>query len=296
MPVASRVKYLLTVAAVAACAACGGGGDGAPVPAGGGVSDGAGSGGGGGSGSGSGGGAGSGGGSGGGSGSDSAGAAPGSAAECFNPRLFAPGSNRALNYSVSGTHTGSMDIYTDVAAKRQGFAQYVNLVESVTTVVQKLTAPEPAMSWTFTERSYALLEGRHMLFYGGITQFAGEAASTKIVATPPTRDTRFDLGLNETFDLVSTEIIDSGDKNVPGTPMNNRYSVTYLGQESITVPAGTYTACKFLDVLHTPADPSAGPYSGTLWLVKGKGVMAKQVDGGRVIELLPSSQIDRQPV
>jgi hypothetical protein len=91
------------------------------------------------------------------------------------------------------------------------------------------------------------------------------------VYDPPLRDHRFSLLQGEAFAFDNT-------------------TITYVGKESITVPAGTFEACRFDEVA---ADGTA---KQTTWVLKDYGVLAKSIGAPVSMQLLPTSSINGQPI
>lgn len=224
------------------------------------------------------------------------GPAPGSAAECFPTLSTVVGTTYQLNYAVSGAATGT--IATTGAVSPGTFNGLNNLTSQVQTIVTKYSAGafEPGVT-TVNHTVHQAFEGTDVITYGTESAVAVAGAITSrssAVYTPPVRDKRFTLGtgatLNYVFDVATTT-------TPPGSTTTHPVLtfVTYAGQESITVPAGTFTTCKF----HT----TSNGYSLVEWLIKGKGIEARSVSdvatGGRgevVKELQASSRLNGAPI
>jgi hypothetical protein len=83
--------------------------------------------------------------------------------------------------------------------------------------------------------------------------------------TPPLADRRYTLAANTSDTTTSTMGVTSV-TNFGATPATNTSVTTtirYVGQESITVPAGTFTACKFMDTSNSETTEH--------WFAKGSG-------------------------
>jgi hypothetical protein len=135
------------------------------------------------------------------------------------------------------------------------------------------------------------VEGFDILSYGTVATVPvpGGTFETKQVFTPAARDKRFTLNPGETtvYSQTYTTTI-----TPPGTTETTTANptVTYEGQESVTVPAGTYTACKFSQT-----------FSGsttTTWIIKGSGVMAKSTDASSnvTLQLQGTSRLNGSPI
>jgi hypothetical protein len=222
--------------------------------------------------------------------------APGSAAECFPTLSAVAGTTYQLNYAVSGGLTGTSS--TSGAAGPGTFNGVNNLVSQVQTITADYSAPAAVAGVVLTNLTiHQAFEGYDIITYGtesAVLVGSAITGKTSAVYTPPVRDKRFTLATggtqNYSFNVATTT-------TPPGSTTTHtvQNSVTYAGQENITVPAGTFTTCKF----HTTANGSIL----TEWLIKGKGIEARSVSNlstvvlGEVVkELLPSSRLNGAPI
>ncbi|MFO1292521.1 MAG: hypothetical protein U1F07_05505 [Rubrivivax sp.] len=105
------------------------------------------------------------------------------------------------------------------------------------------------------------------------------ATVNKMVWSPPLVDRRYTMAIGDTLTQSyagTNTTTTAGILGAPGTSSTVQVSVTnvskFVGIESVTVPAGTFNACKFQEwAAATPDDVS------TSWLVVGKGVSVKTV-------------------
>jgi hypothetical protein len=91
--------------------------------------------------------------------------------------------------------------------------------------------------------------------------------------------------------MTSTSTTNFG--SVPATTTALTTTVTYVGQESITIPAGTFTACKF------SVTTSSG--TNTEWVGKGNGAplqsTSKASDGTAIVlSLTAASRLNGAPL
>ena len=70
---------------------------------------------------------------------------------------------------------------------------------------------------------------------------------------------------------------------------------TYVGQESVTVPAGTFNACKFTEDATATFDGQTSTSTATTWMAVGSGQFLKSVSEGDTNELV-SASINGEPV
>lgn len=220
----------------------------------------------------------------------------GAASDCFNPVLLQQGttyrwdwqsSDGAVQFSTEGRINGPAS-----------FAGQTGVIETERTVsVGRAGAPP----FTSRVREYESVEntpqGPVLLRYGSIVLMDVPLAGTRttIVNTPVNRIRDFSLAVNESYTLNEVR---QTTMEIPGLPtqtstVREAQTFTYRGQESITVPAGTYTACKF--EWTNGARVSAG------WTAKGTGlplVITGDDGAGNPITLYikSSSHINGQPI
>src|SRR5262249_27861149 len=97
---------------------------------------------------------------------------------------------------------------------------------------------------------------------------------SKTVFSPPFRDKKYSLGVGETYTTSYTSTVTTNYNGLPPTSSSEtvNYVIKYLGRETVTVPAGTFTdACKFK--LNTDL---------IQWEAVGKGVMVKSISSTNV--------------
>lgn len=122
-------------------------------------------------------------------------------------------------------------------------------------------------------------------FYGvtsnSILTGAGGVILDQTTTLDPARLDRNDLDPGESF--TQTYTLKSEASVNGGPPQTQSGSVTlkttYLGQESVTVPAGTFTACKF------EYENTGDGTTENIWYAKGNGVSVKQSSANGTAEL-----------
>lgn len=155
--------------------------------------------------------------------------------------------------------------------------------------------------------NYIGVSGLTAYSYGATTQVgSGMAAVTnKTVFSPPVQF-RYDLAPGESFiqEYASTATLTYAIPGVPPnvTTVNTRQKVTFVGVEQITVPAGTFNACKF-SIENTDVTPggSGGTSVATNWVAVGSGVSLRNespVQGSSTVNVtaLTSGSINGVPV
>jgi hypothetical protein len=128
---------------------------------------------------------------------------------------------------------------------------------------------------------YAALDGSQVLYHGSVEQKAAPGPFTRrVIITPARRDPRFALAQGErathnysvaiTFDPPTAGLSETYDEEE---------EVVFVGQESVTVPAGTFMSCRFDLKFHT-----LGP-NRTEWIAVNSGLLVKVQDSSNIREL-----------
>lgn len=223
----------------------------------------------------------------------------GSAGDCFNLVYATEGTTWKLDYQISGAATGSSSSES-VVKPRTSFAGTNNLIEIAQTITTSYSAPPTlaaAGTVTATNSIFEDVDGTDFIFYGSrqTATAAGATITTTNVISPPVRDRQYSLGLNESFTVTQNTTTSISGLGVPVPDQNTAitYTITYRGQESITVPAGTFNTCKF--------ERSDANGTSTNWIAKTSGtpVRSLSADGNgvqTVLELLASSRVNGAPV
>ncbi|NRF67425.1 hypothetical protein HLB44_10555 [Aquincola sp. S2] len=109
----------------------------------------------------------------------------------------------------------------------------------------------------------------------------------KTIATPPWTTSYYGLAAGASQTTTATDVTTTTTTTtftIPGVPpMVNTSSATtttttttkFVGRESVTVPAGTYSACKYESTI-----AGESGYTATSWYIDGKGIMVKFVLSG----------------
>ncbi|MGD9941673.1 MAG: hypothetical protein AB7L76_25015 [Burkholderiaceae bacterium] len=196
----------------------------------------------------------------------------GSSGDCFNPELSTVGSTAKLDYRISGqTTAGENKQGTSIVEwsipRRTDFESYRNVLErAMTTTTTTVTPASQAGTLVGTQRNYLDVDGRDSLRYGDVVDLPdiGQTAVMHVVNAPPLRSKEFSLSPGQTD--VSTETTATTTMRVngaqvgPATTTTYTQTMTYLGQESITVDAGTFVTCKFRSV-----ETGLGQTTENLW-------------------------------
>jgi hypothetical protein len=170
-------------------------------------------------------------------------------------------------------------------------------------------ALEVTTSNNLGQQTYYTREGQDVVRYGFFypRNSYSSSADVTLVYSPPAREQRFSLlvpGSSTTtrYTYRATYANYPAAANDYYMALNDYYKdhtetweviTTYLGQETVTVPAGTFVACKF----HVDNGISSG--SWTNWVAKGNGVLvrAEGMDGSmQRSHVLTGGELNGQPL
>ena len=210
---------------------------------------------------------------------------------CFNPVLYTQGTTYRFDYLNSTGLKRSTELLSITTGTYQGRTGVVDVHTKNTLMTPMGTIGGEMHSFN------APLSGAELVLYGntGENHLIGALVSTSSQEyDPPWRQKMFTLTVPGQVDEVALTIHTTAN-NVRKDELF-RWKATYLGQETVTVPAGTFEgACKF-----TIEDPSTPDFKNTAWYAKGSGVPIKSTgtteEGSYTDELLASSHLNGQAV
>lgn len=161
--------------------------------------------------------------------------------------------------------------------------------QSVMDIYSEVTATGSAPSKS-TQDNYFTIDNANMIeYYHGsvinVTEPAVAAGTTTLTLTPPMED-RFELGSNQSA-TQSYKI--KTDASVMGYPYSqtsdHERTKRFVGIETVTVPAGTFKACRYEESLKTTAVGTTATEASTHWVAMGSGLEVKSVAGDSTSEL-----------
>ncbi len=210
---------------------------------------------------------------------------------CFNPVLVTRGTTYRFDYLSSTGQKRSTELLSITTATYQGRNDVVDVHTKNTLMTPMGTIGGEMHSFN------AAGSGAELILYGntGENRLNGALVSTSSQEyDPPWRQKMFTLTVPGQVDEVALTLHTTVNNVRKDEPF--RWKATYLGQETVTVPAGTFEgACKF-----TIEDPGSPEYKNTAWYAKGSGVPVKSMgateEGSYTDELLASSHLNGQPV
>lgn len=203
----------------------------------------------------------------------------GSATDCLNTDLFAVG-NR-LNLTQQGSFDG--EVYTinqELMPMRQTTFNGNNAIE----VAGELSEESNGEVFTFESfNQYVRVDGTTLLFFGVTFEETvdGTTVTGETTFEPPFEN-RYGLNPGQSYSQTNTITTTSTFNGQPFTSTFSETSqITYSGQESVTVPLGTFNACRFQE--NYSSEGTSG--SITNWLAVGSGIPLRSVydDGEEVV-------------
>jgi hypothetical protein len=208
--------------------------------------------------------------------------APGSAAQCVDTLALVAGTRYLLDYQITGQTTGTVKSDNLVVGPRTFEGIAATEVKAVTTT--SYTGLPVAQTEAY---NYVGVNGLTALTYGGtaVVDVMGSTANVKTVMTPPVA-LPYDLAAGASFTqdvtYTVTTTITVGGMSLPTTTTTmSRHKTTFNGVEQITVPAGTFTACKFtLEDTDITAGGAGTASVATNWLAVGSGVPVRNESAG----------------
>lgn len=230
-------------------------------------------------------------------------AGAGAASECFNIAWYTPGTTAVLDYAITGSATGTTRSSMTVSGGKtfNGQTGLLEFFQDQTTTYSAPATLASAGTIPTQSRFYFSENGSVETEYGGTiatsVTVAGISVSTNTTVTyaPVVNDRRFTLAVGGTSTwattLTTTSVTNFG--STPATNTSETTTVTYVGQESLTVPAGTFTACKF------SVATSSGTH--TEWFGKGNGAPLQQTskasDGTAIVlSLTAATRLNGAPL
>lgn len=228
------------------------------------------------------------GGNGGNDGNDGNDGSSGSALACFDASLQAVGTT-VKQVILSSSPEGDIRTTADTELLKNTTYNGNNAVEAKSDVVADASqdfADSESTTYTYTK----LADGNKTLrTFGTITEtnVPGFGKTTVTTVIEPYMEKRFDLTVNQSYTQTYTVNVESDIPGAPSTSTEVTDKTTYLGRETVTVPAGTFHACKMRTT-------SSGDET-TTWFAPGNGIMVKQTSGDQE-DVLESASINGNPI
>ncbi|MFG5410993.1 hypothetical protein ABXN37_26410, partial [Piscinibacter sakaiensis] len=209
--------------------------------------------------------------------------APASASQCFNLALSeTQGTVLRSVFNYSGIITGTQTVVATVGGLTSFEGATAREIVATTNGTNTIAGLTTTISTEVKAYNRAAANGE-VTNYGAIVSAPVTVAgftvtsNSKTVYNPPWVDRRNTLSAGQQITQTytgTTTTTTGGLFGTPGSTTTNTATISdvvrFVGIESVTVPAGTYQACKFENwAPATPADVT------TNWIVVGSGALAK---------------------
>ncbi|MFZ6818399.1 DUF4214 domain-containing protein [Undibacterium sp. Ji22W] len=202
------------------------------------------------------------------------GSGTGNSRDCFNANLYKAGTvfRTEMNSTIASTGATESFVVTYTVNGNTTF-------KGITT--QELVADTISLTGiaagTISQlKSYVVITNDEFLTYGSVLNVKVNTTTNYVVTnsmTPPER-TPFSLPVNQAYQQTFTT-----KQEIAGNPMNfpdqtTTESLTFLGIESVTVPAGTFNTCKMKHI-DTANNMNTTSYSWHIAEGQWRGMVAK---------------------
>ena len=202
-----------------------------------------------------------------------------SASQCFNLALYTTaGTTLRSVFNYAGPITGTQTVVATVGGTTS--FEGASVIESTATTTGTNTVAGVTVPTDTEVKSYQTASASGETTQHGVTgrtaqTVAGFSISTtfKTVFTPPWVNRQFTMTAGQTItqSYTGTTTVTSLAGTTSSTATTNQ-SLRFVGIESVTVPAGTFSSCKFEQWDNTsPANVT------TSWLAVGNGALVKSV-------------------
>jgi len=213
------------------------------------------------------------------------GSGTGNAASCFNAAFGTQGTKTVTTYKTTDGETSAVINFTStVEVKGNATFNGKTAIESISQT--DVTGAAPSSSST---KSYYKVDAsaKRTTYYGTILTVATPVAVTTTVKSLPERIERYDLAANEsysqTYSLESSSVV----MGFPITSTTEFISkTTFKGIETVTVPAGTFEACRMESTDSTTTLGTSVTSTSTNWISTNQGMLLRTEASGDITELV----------
>lgn len=196
---------------------------------------------------------------------------------CYNPELYRTGAEEVGIYKVDVSAQGLEPFVETNTVRVLGETTFNGRSVNVREFHQETARGSMSLYFYFTHDAETGILSEH----GSSATISGEEFQW---TNEPSLEKVFDIGLNETYRHSYTT---TGN----GTPAETLYESTFLGIETVEVPAGTIEACKVRTRL---LEDGVVVADDTEWYGVGAGVMVKAVSPGETGETNPIAVVELQ--
>ena len=207
------------------------------------------------------------------------------------------GDKTVSEFDYSGFETGTVTSESEVLSDNASFNGIPGLWEIQTRSNGTITTAGVAVNTTTEGKIYSKINGSTSSDYGSImtSTMSGLTGSTiKTIYNPPYTDNRWSLAVGETgrYEMSGTATVTTPYLPEQVVNLSGANLVKFVGMEMVTIPAGTFNACKYEESSEdTPADIT------TNWLYKGHPVKSyAETPAGKLTIELKSALINGAPL
>lgn len=202
---------------------------------------------------------------------------------CFNPEMLAQGTT--VNVVFNSTDKASGDVVRfRVIEHVMGQKSFGGRIGTHIFSEVSATGASPSESTTISYLEINLSK-KQMTVFGVETELTSPINATSTATITPGILERFDLAAGESFSQSHTTTVTTTSQGHTSEHVENVERIkTYLGVDSVTVPAGTFDACKFIE----QTTLGGNSWETTRWFGVGNGELIKDDDGSTLTELVSS--------
>lgn len=215
---------------------------------------------------------------------------------CYNPDLAAVG-NVTVSQFKSVPKDGGEVIRSRLETNVTGAAKFNG--RQATRAVNELTLPDDPSVVTQSNSYFLADNGKKRTKNLGTeseTFRNGKSIGTTVVEFDPELLTRFDLAAGASYvQEYKSRITNSFGGSTMKSTITQTVTTTYVGVEKITVPAGTFNACKFREESKQKQFGLTIKSVRRLWYGVGNGLQLREDNESSVTELV-SAKIDGQSI
>lgn len=212
------------------------------------------------------------------------------ASVCFNPEMLAQGTTVNVVFNSTDKENGGVVRFrvNEQVLGQESFGGRVG-----THFHSEVSATGASPSESNTDSYVAVdLSRKRITVFGVEAELTSPISATNTATITPGILERFDLAAGESFSQTHTTMVKTVSQGHTAEHVENVKRVkTYLGVDSVTVPAGTFDACKFVE--ETTLNGVSG--ETTRWFGVGNGELIKEDNDSTLTELI-SSEINGTPI
>ena len=216
------------------------------------------------------------------------GSGTGNASACFNDTQYAQGTKLVTTFkTTSGTSQAVLDFTSNTDINGTTTFNGKSATESFSQTQATGSAPSTSATKSYFKTDTA---AKRSTYYGSIVESSAPVVSNSTVKIIPERIERFDLAANESYSQTYSIETSSVVFGFPITvTTQHATTITFKGIESVSVPAGTFEACRFETSDAVTSSGLTTNSTATNWISTQKGVLLRTEAGNDVTVLMSAS-------